>query len=113
MSDSLPPKEKKCHCTGFAKSCRALVTSGACSNRWQLLQGLNPQTKETINLWECVDNHIPTLLMSIGKATNELGAATESFRNQVTKIGRKQIEQRDRALQSMETANKALPGAQH
>lgn len=103
MGDHLPPKEAMCHCTWFEKSCRDLVVSGAC-RRWTRIDGMNPQTGEKLDRWDCVDNHVPTILMSIGKATVECGAATESFRNEYVKIGHQQIAQRERAI-------KALPGA--
>jgi hypothetical protein len=89
--DMLPPKERMCHCAWFEKNCRELVASGACG-RWSSLRGMDPQTGQEIDRWGCTDDHIPTLLMSIGKLTLESGAATEQLRDAV--IGARQERQR-------------------
>ena len=79
----MPPKERMCHLTGFTKSCRELVTSDACG-RWANILGQDPQrTNVTIDKWACIDDHVPFLLLEIGKLTLQAGAATESFRNEV------------------------------
>jgi len=78
----LPPKERKCHHTGFAKSCRVLVSSEACG-RWKQLLGKHPQTGEDLSLWDCQDNHALLLQIEANKLMREAGAATESFRNAV------------------------------
>lgn len=78
----MPPKERMCHLTGFTKSCRQLVNDEACG-RWSQVQGRHPQTGVEMDRWACVDDHIPTLLLTIAKLTLEAGAATESFRNEV------------------------------
>lgn len=78
----MPPKERMCHLTGFTKSCRELVTSEACC-RWSNIVGTNPQTGATVDKWACIDDHVPFLLLEIGKLTLQAGAATESFRNEV------------------------------
>lgn len=79
--DFLPKETTKCHLTGFEKSCRELVASGACQ-RWINVQGMNPQTGETVNQWNCTDNWMPMLLIENSKKLNEVGAAIESFRNE-------------------------------
>ena len=100
--EQLPPKEAMCHCAWFEKSCRDLVVSGAC-RRWVNVRGMHPQTGTELDRWDCVDNQIPVLLMSIGKLTSEAGAATESFRNEV-------VSRSDRLRRAAPRPLESLPG---
>lgn len=52
----LPPKEKKCHHTGFEKSCRALVAEGSC-DRWKFHPGPSPfKFDKKPSEWGCLDD---------------------------------------------------------
>lgn len=81
----LPDEKIGCHHTGFAKKCRALVSSGKCG-RWIQVVGTNPNTGESVNRYDCVDNWIPILLIENSQQTRQAGAAIESFRNEMVKL---------------------------
>lgn len=80
----MPSKDRMCHCTGFARSCRELVTSEACG-RWSKIEGTHPQTGAPLDQWGCDDDHEKLLLMNIARHVVGTQAATESFRNVVVK----------------------------
>ena len=82
----LPSKERKCHHTGFTKSCRRLVTSGQCE-RWMQIQGTNPNTGEPVNRCNCIDDWTPMLLIENSQMQRQTCASIENFRNEVV-IGR-------------------------
>ena len=52
---------------------------------WVQVQGLNPQTGETINRSDCSIAWTPMLLIENTKINRETGAAVESFRNEMVK----------------------------
>lgn len=81
----LPDKEDYCHRTNFEKKCRALVSSGRCRKRWIQIQGVNPNTGETINRYDCIDNWWPTLMMEFSQQQRATAAAIESMRNETVK----------------------------
>jgi hypothetical protein len=78
----LPEANIYCHHTGFTKKCRTLVAGGKC-NRWMQVIGMNPNTGEQVNNYNCVDNWIPMLLIENSQMQRQTGAAIESFRNEV------------------------------
>jgi len=80
MPDPYPPKEIGCHHTGFQKKCRDLVTKGLC-NRWVCLIGADPNTGETLNHYNCIDNWVLKLGLEQSQMSRQTGAAVESFRN--------------------------------
>lgn len=80
----LPDKDLKCHRTGFEKSCRQLVSDGAC-NRWKQLQGTNPVTGAPMDLWDCIDNHAHTLRVCAVRSIESSAASVESMRNEAKK----------------------------
>lgn len=86
----LPDKDIKCHCTGFEKSCRQLVTDGSC-NRWKQLVGSDPRTGAPLDLWDCIDNHAHTLRVCAVKAIESNSAAVESMRNEAKEAHGEQI----------------------
>lgn len=83
--ESLPPKEIKCHRTGFEKTCRECVVDHGCQ-LWQQLMGQNPQTGETINKWGCADAFTNMLLIENSQQQRQTGAAVESFRNEMVSL---------------------------
>lgn len=87
---AIPPKERKCHHTGFTKSCRALVTSGACP-RWMQILGTNPNTGEEAQRWDCVDNWMPLLMIENSQMQRQTGAAVESFRNIMVQLNNRNV----------------------
>lgn len=76
----LPNEKRKCHHTGFTRSCRKLVTSGACE-RWITLFGLDRNTGQEMNKAQCIDDCLPHLMIENTQIERETGAAVESFRN--------------------------------
>lgn len=54
---------------------------------WTLLRGMNPQTGDPIDRWECAFGHLPQLLVETSKNVRGVQAATESFRNSMVEIG--------------------------
>ena len=78
----IPPTEVMCHRTGFAESCRSLVTSGKCT-RWLQLRGIDPNTGQEFDRHDCIDNWTPILLVENSQMQRQTGAAIESFRNEM------------------------------
>lgn len=105
----LPDKETRCHMTGFNKTCFKCVTEFKCK-KWVQILGINPQTGQEINKWDCVDALLPLLQIESSRKMNEVGAAIESFRNQSMEIARHSISsQIDQVITSRVEQQKALP----
>lgn len=83
----LPNKEIKCHHTGFTKSCRALVADGHC-DMWRKLCGVPAGETAPRDIYDCIEKHAHTLRLNLIASSEQAGAATESFRNEV--VGRAQ-----------------------
>jgi hypothetical protein len=83
----LPDKDIGCHHTGFARKCRELVASGEC-NRFIQIEGTNPQTKETFNRWDCVDNWAPLLLIDNARQQAQTCASIDRFNNDMVHMNR-------------------------
>ena len=70
---------------------------------WGNLIGQHPQTGEQISQWECAINLIPVLLVENAQQSRQVGAAIESFRNEV-------VSDNTKVLQLVaESAMQALP----
>ena len=80
--DMLPSPKVGCHRTGFAKTCRSLVTSGKC-NRWCGGRFLNEKTGEEFDRYDCVDNWLLVYARDNAQLQNQTGAAIEKFRNEM------------------------------
>jgi hypothetical protein len=52
---------------------------------WVYVQGMNPQTGETMNHKDCAMSWMPVLMIENSKVNRETGAAVESFRNEMVK----------------------------
>lgn len=50
---------------------------------WVTVQGIHPQTGETINSSDCAMCWTPVLMIENSKVNRETGAAVESFRNEM------------------------------
>jgi hypothetical protein len=50
---------------------------------WVTVQGMHPQTGETINSSDCAMCWTPVLMIENSKVNRETGAAIESFRNEM------------------------------
>lgn len=76
----LPDKDIKCPATAFAKSCHSIVTKCRCP-KWINVRGKNPQSEEVIDKWGCSDSFLPMLLIENAQQSRQVGAAVDSFRN--------------------------------
>lgn len=92
----LPDPKVKCPATGFAKSCREIVTECECP-KFVHIQFSNPQTGEPVDKYGCSDSFIPLLLIENARMSRQTGAAVESFRNEAVKADK----ERQEALQNL------------
>jgi len=77
MLKSVPDEKRKCPRTGFAQSCRELVMSGTCQDRWVDLVVKNVQTGTEDKRWGCVDDLALSVNLSIEARLLGVQAATE------------------------------------
>lgn len=90
MTPMLPDEKIKCPATGFAKSCREIVTAPGCvCPKYVQIRGKHPQTGESVDSFGCVDNFLPALLIEGAQMSRQTGAAVESLRNVVAENGDK------------------------
>ena len=54
---------------------------------WTQLRGKNPQSNQDIDEWGCAVAWLPILLIEGAQQTRQAGAAIESTRNEMVKIG--------------------------
>lgn len=80
----LPDDKTMCHETAFEKSCRDMVVNCRC-RKWVQVQGVNPNTGDPVNRWDCADAWGPMLAINIAQQARQTGAAVESFRNETVK----------------------------
>lgn len=50
---------------------------------WQKFRGTNKNTGDEVDEWRCAVSTLPMLLVEVAQQTRGVGAATESFRNEV------------------------------
>jgi hypothetical protein len=50
---------------------------------WTLIRGKNPQSEEMIDQWQCAIAMLPMLLVENAQQSRGVGAAMETFRNDV------------------------------
>lgn len=58
---------------------------------WTCVRGMNPNTGEQIDRWDCGLAHLPLLQIETSQQVRQAGAATESFRNEVVKRADRRI----------------------
>lgn len=78
----LPDPKLKCPATGFAKSCRAVLSECDCP-KFVSIKGKDPQTGVEVDRHGCVDSFLPLLLIENAQMSRQTGAAVESFRNEM------------------------------
>lgn len=76
MSMKLEPKNN-CPMDGF-KPCRQLECGW-----FTQLRGADPQSGETVDKWGCAVAWLPMLLIEGAQQSRQVGAAVESFRNEM------------------------------
>lgn len=96
----LPNDNVRCPATGFAKSCRSIVSKFECP-KFVSIKGVNPQTGETLDRFGCVDSFLPLLLIENAQMSRQVGGALESFRNEVVKANDEAVQERQRALEQL------------
>ena len=94
----LPDSKVKCPATGFARSCREIVADCDCP-KFVHVQFTNPQTGIAEDKYGCADAFMPLLTIMGIQASNQTGAAVESFRNEVVKADEAAARQRQEALE--------------
>jgi hypothetical protein len=52
---------------------------------WVTVQGMNPQSGETMNHKDCAMAWMPVLMIENSKVNRETGSAVESFRNEMVR----------------------------
>lgn len=82
----LPDPKVKCPATAFKRSCRDIIADCDCP-KFVTIRGRDPQTGNPIDQQGCVDSFLPLLLIENAQVSRQTGAAIESFRNEVAKVG--------------------------
>lgn len=82
----LPDQKIKCPATAFKRSCRDIVTQCECP-KFVSIKGVDPQSGAVVDRHGCVDSFLPLLLIENAQMARQTGAAVESFRNEVVKVG--------------------------
>ena len=80
-----PSDKMTCPATGHKKCCIKLYMN---CPKWINVQGVNPQSGETVNQWDCADTWMPVLMIENSKQQRGTQAAVESFRNEMAKDNR-------------------------
>lgn len=80
----LQDKNIRCPATGFAKSCREIVSDCDCP-KFVKICGVNPNDGQPIDKFGCIDSYIHILLIENSQQQHQTGAAVESFRNEMVK----------------------------
>jgi hypothetical protein len=81
---TFPDPKVRCPATGFAKSCRSIVSKYDCP-KYVHIAGVDPSNGNPIDKYGCVDSFLPLLLIENAQQSRQTGAAVESFRNEVAK----------------------------
>ena len=71
-----------CPYTGFKKKCSKIREH---CPKWVHLMGTDPNTGQLVDEFDCADRWVPLLLVESAQKTNQVGAAVESFRNEMCK----------------------------
>jgi hypothetical protein len=80
----LPDQKIRCPHTGFAKSCRAIVSKHDCP-KFVKICGVNPNDGQPVDKFGCIDSFMHMLLIENSHQQRQTGAAVESFRNEMVK----------------------------
>lgn len=93
----LPDPKVRCPATGFAKSCREIIAECDCP-KFVNVRGADPQTGAVIDRFGCVDGFLPLLLIENSQMSRQVGAAIESFRNEVVAANGAAVQERQTVL---------------
>lgn len=78
----LPDHKVKCPATGFARTCREIISECDCP-KFVSIKGRDPQTGAELDRHGCVDGFLPLLLIEGAQMSRQTGAAVESLRNEI------------------------------
>ncbi len=53
---------------------------------WMQLRGVNPNTGEAVDQWQCAWASLPMLMVENAQQSRQNGAATESMRNEMVRL---------------------------
>lgn len=73
-----PLDDITCHHTGHKDKCKKHFLN---CNKWIQVQGMNPNTGESVNEWKCSDAWIPFLMIENSQQQRQTAAAVEKLRN--------------------------------
>jgi hypothetical protein len=91
----LPDLKVRCPATGFTRACREILAECECP-KFVSIKGTDPQTGAIVDRHGCVDSFLPLLLIENAQVSRQIGAAIESFRNEVVKANDSAMEERQR-----------------
>lgn len=87
----LPDPKVMCPATGFARSCRSVLSDVDCP-KFVRLTGRNPQTGAIEDKVGCVDGLLPLLMLENSQQQRQTAAAVESMRNALVEIRGAELE---------------------
>lgn len=74
---------------------------------FQYIRGQHPQTNEEVDRWGCAMSWLPLLLVNNAREVKQSAAATESFRNDMVKVGQALVAQ-NKVARVSHTENKRI-----
>lgn len=116
----LPDPKVRCPATGFAKSCRAIVTRHECP-KFVKIAGVDRNTGAEVHQFGCVDSFLPMLLMENSYQQRGTAASVDKVANEVRALhgdvvaineAASAVAPRARTLDHAAPAPKALPKQQ-
>lgn len=81
----LPDHKVMCPATGFARSCRSIISEFDCP-KFVKIGGIDPQTGDVVDKVGCVDSFLPLLLIENANQSRLNAAAIDSFRNEMVRL---------------------------
>ena len=78
----IPSGDRNLICPLHRKSCDKVCST---CPWWSQVRGLDPQTGQEVDDWQCAIGWLPMLLIENSQQTRQSGAAIESFRNQMVR----------------------------
>jgi len=81
----LPDNKVRCPATGFAKTCRSIVTKYECP-KFVKISGVNPNDGNPVDRFGCVDTFLPMLLIENSQQQRQTGASCDKVANEVAKF---------------------------
>lgn len=80
----LPDPKIKCPYTGFAKSCRAIVSKHDCP-KFVKISGFNPNDGQPVDKFGCIDSFLHMLLIENSQQQRQTGASVDKVATEIAK----------------------------